>query len=60
MPQDTEINERLSRVEEIIGQLESGEFGREEGEKYYEEGHRLLEEVRDILAGETGDVVEIE
>jgi len=57
---DSEIHDRLSRVEEIIEQLDADECDLEEGTRLHEEGQELLAEVREILANGRGDVVEIE
>ena len=57
---DPEIHDRLSRVEEIIEQLDADERNLEEGTRLHEEGQELLAEVREILDNGRGDVVEIE
>jgi len=57
---DSEIHDRLSRVEEIIGQLDADECVLEEGSQLHEEGQELLAEVREILDEGSGDVVELE
>ena len=56
---DPEIHDRLSRVEEIIEQLDAHECDLEEGTHLHEEGQDLLAEVREILDGEGGEVVEL-
>jgi exodeoxyribonuclease VII small subunit len=57
---DPEIHDRLSRVEEIIEQLDADECDLEEGTRLHEEGQELLVEVREILDEGNGEVVEIE
>jgi len=57
---DSEIHDRLSRVEEIIGHLDADECDLEEGTRLHEEGQELLAEVREILDNGRGNVVEIE
>jgi exodeoxyribonuclease VII small subunit len=57
---DSEIHDRLSRVEEIIEQLDADECDLDEGTALHEEGKELLTEVREILDEESGEVVEIE
>ena len=57
---DSEIHDRLSRVEEIIGQIDANECDPEEGTQLHEEGQELLAEVREILNEGSGDVVELE
>ena len=57
---DPEIHDRLSRVEEIIEQLDADECDLEEGARLHEEGQELLAEVREILDNGRGNVVEIE
>ena len=57
---DSEIHDRVSRVEEIIGQLDADECDFEEGTQLHEEGQELLAEVREILDRGSGDVVELE
>ena len=60
MANDAEIHDRLSRVEEIIEQLDADECDLDEGTALHEEGKELLTEVREILDEESGEVVEIE
>ncbi|WP_435065728.1 exodeoxyribonuclease VII small subunit [Halobaculum sp. EA56] len=60
MANDREIHDRLSRVEEIIEQLDADECGLDEGTRLHEEGRELLAEVREILDNGRGDVVEFE
>jgi exodeoxyribonuclease VII small subunit len=57
---DREIHDRLSRVEEIIEQLNADEYDLDEGTGVHEEGQELLAEVREILDNRRGDVVELE
>ena len=57
---DSEIHDRLNRVEEIIELLDAEERNPEEGTRLHDEGQELLAEVREILANGRGDVVEIE
>ena len=57
---DQEIHDRLTRVEEIIEQLDSDEWDLEEGRRLHEEGQKLLAEVREILDNGRGEVVELE
>jgi len=57
---DAEIHDRLSRVEEIIEQLDADECDLEEGTRLHEEGQKLLAEVREILDEGSGDIVELE
>ena len=57
---DAEIHDRLSRVEEIIEQLDAGECDLDEGKALHEEGQELLAEVREILDEGSGEVVELE
>ena len=60
MANDSVIHDRLSRVEEIIEQLDADECDIEEGARLHDEGQELLAEVREILDEGSGDVVEIE
>jgi exodeoxyribonuclease VII small subunit len=57
---DAEIHDRLSRVEEIIEQLDADECDLDEGTTLHEEGEELLAEVREILDEGSGEVVELE
>ena len=57
---DQEIHNQLSRVEEIIEQLDVDECDLEEGARLHEEGKELLAEVREIFDEGSGDVVELE
>ncbi|MDS0284301.1 exodeoxyribonuclease VII small subunit [Haloarcula onubensis] len=60
MANDSEIHDRLSRVEEIIEQLDADECDLDEGTALHEEGQELLTEVREVLDGGSGEVVELE
>ncbi|MFC4452042.1 MULTISPECIES: exodeoxyribonuclease VII small subunit [Halorussus] len=60
MANDQEIHDRLSRVEEIIEQLDADECDLDEGTRLHEEGQEFLAEVREILDNGRGDVVELE
>ena len=60
MANDSEIHDRLSRVEEIIEQLDVDECDLDEGTALYEEGKELLREVRELLDEGSGEVVELE
>ncbi|MFK8215525.1 exodeoxyribonuclease VII small subunit [Haloferax volcanii] len=60
MANDSEIHDRLSRVEEIIEQLDADECDLDEGTALQEEGEELLAEVREILDEGNGEVVELE
>lgn len=60
MAKDSEIDERLERIEGIIEQLDADECSLDEGEELYEEGHRLIAEVRDTLSSDPGEVTELE
>ncbi|WP_323677856.1 exodeoxyribonuclease VII small subunit [Halorubellus sp. PRR65] len=60
MATDSEIHDRLSRVEEIIEQLDADECDLDEGTALHEEGQELLSEVREILDEGSGEVVELE
>jgi exodeoxyribonuclease VII small subunit len=57
---DSEIHDRLSRVEEIIEQLDADECDLDDGTALHEEGQELLTEVREILDAGSGEVVELE
>jgi len=57
---DAEIHDRLSRVEEIIEQLDADKVSLDEGSELYEEGQELLTEVRERLHDSEGDVIEIQ
>jgi exodeoxyribonuclease VII small subunit len=57
---DQEIHDRLTRVEEIIEQLDADECDLDEGTRLHEEGQERLTEVREILDNERGEVVELE
>ena len=60
MAKDPDIHDRLSRVEEIIEQLNTDECNLDEGTALHEEGQQLLDEVRSLLDDGSGDIVEIE
>jgi len=56
---DSEIHDRLSRVEEIIEQLDADECDLDEGTALHEEGQKLLTEVRELLDEGSGEAVEL-
>lgn len=60
MTTDTDITATIERVNEIIEQLESGNCSRSDGTELFEEGHERLAELRDVVDGETGEIVELE
>ncbi|GAA0642902.1 MULTISPECIES: exodeoxyribonuclease VII small subunit [Halobacteriales] len=60
MANDQEIHDRLTRVEEIIEQLDADECDLDEGTRLHEEGQERLAEVREILDNGRGEVVELE
>ncbi|MFC7116648.1 exodeoxyribonuclease VII small subunit [Natronoarchaeum sp. GCM10025703] len=60
MAKDAEIHDRVSRVEEIIEQLDADECDLDEGTALHEEGQELLTEVREVLDEGSGEVVELE
>ncbi|MXR43112.1 exodeoxyribonuclease VII small subunit [Halobaculum sp. WSA2] len=60
MANDQEIHDRLTRVEEIIEQLDGDECDLDEGTNLHEEGQELLAEVKEILDNGRGEVVELE
>ncbi|NHN62639.1 exodeoxyribonuclease VII small subunit [Haloarcula sp. JP-Z28] len=60
MANDQEIHDRLTRVEEIIEQLDADECDLDKGTRLHEEGQELLAEVREILDNGRGEVVELE
>ena len=59
MANDQEIHDRLTRVEEIIEQLDANKCDLEEGGRFHEEGKKLLAEVREIPDNGRGEVVEL-
>jgi len=50
-PATPSFEEGLSRLEGLLGQLESGELGLEDGVKVYQEGVELLAVLRADLSG---------
>jgi exodeoxyribonuclease VII small subunit len=59
MAKDTEIDERLERVEAIIDELDADECSLDEGEDLYDESRQLLADIRDSLSGDSGEVTEL-
>lgn len=60
MANDTDIHERVQRVERIIEQLDADNCSRDDGEELYQEGQQLLDEIREILEVDRGQSIEIE
>jgi len=60
MAKDSEIRSRITRVEEIIDQLDADNVSRDEGQELYKEGQQLLSDIRDQLHEGQGEVIEIE
>jgi len=60
MANDSEITNRLDRVEAAIEQFDADEYDPKQGKELYDEWHRLLAEVPEIRNDGSGDVVELE
>jgi len=60
MAKDSDIRQRMDRVEEIIEQLDADEVSLEDGHDLYDEGQELLSELRERLQDGDGEVIEIE
>ena len=60
MATDTDITDTIERVTEIIEQLESGNWSRSDGTELFEEGQERLADLRDVVDGDTGEIVELE
>jgi exodeoxyribonuclease VII small subunit len=60
MAKDSDINQRMDRLEEIIDQLNVDEVSLEDGRDLYDEGQKLLSEIRECLRDGEGEVIEIE
>ncbi len=50
----------MTRIEEIVDQLDANEVSLAEGRELYEEGQQLLSELRELLHEDQGEVIEIE
>ncbi|MFC7325882.1 exodeoxyribonuclease VII small subunit [Halorubrum rutilum] len=60
MAKDSDIKRRMDRIEEIIQQLDVDECDLNEGTELHQEGQELLTEVRELLSGEDGKVIELD
>lgn len=60
MAKDSDIDQRMARVEAIIEQLETDEVSLEEGQQLYDEGQTLLADLRGRLREGDGEVIEFE
>lgn len=60
MAKDPDISGRMTRVEEIIEQLDADDVSLDEGSELYEEGQELLTEIHERLHEGEGEVIEIE
>lgn len=60
MPKDSDVKQRMDRVEEIIDQLDADEASLEDGRELHDEGQALLSEIRERLRDGDGEVIEIE
>lgn len=58
MAHDTEIQEKLDRLETLLTQLEAGELSVCEAERLHEEGHQLLDECRTFIAHGESEIIE--
>ena len=59
MAKQDEIESRIELVKEIIERLESGEASSEEADQLFEEGQEKLDEVRNILHRDEGEIIEL-
>lgn len=57
---DSDIGDRISRLEEIAETLEEGEIGLETAKELREESDEHLEALRDELDVGDGDIIEID
>ena len=58
MAHDTDINEKIHQIEELIDQLEAGGMAVNDAGRLHQDGHMLLDEARTLLSEGEGDVVE--
>lgn len=60
MAKDSNIKQRMDRVEEIIDQLDADEVSLEDGRELYDEGQELLAEIRERIRDGEGIIIEDE
>lgn len=60
MPKDSDIKRRIDRVQGIIYQLDMDDVSLDEGKELYKEGKRLIDEIRNRLDENEGEILEIE
>jgi exodeoxyribonuclease VII small subunit len=60
MPKDSDIKRRMGRVQGIIYQLDMNDVSLDEGKELYKEGKRLIDEIRNRLDENEGEILEIE
>lgn len=60
MAHDTEIDGKITRIEELINQLEAGGMSVNEAEQLHQEGHQLLDDARAFIATGEGEGTVIE
>jgi len=58
-PEKLSFEDALSRLEELIEQIESGEIGLEESLKRYEQGTALIKRCRAVLDGAQKKIAEL-
>lgn len=58
MAHDTEIDEKINRIEELIDQLEAGDMSVNEAGRLHDEGHRHLDDARTLIRDGEGEVIE--
>jgi exodeoxyribonuclease VII small subunit len=58
MAHDTEIDDKIDRIEELIDRLEAGDMSVNDAGQLHREGYRHLDDARTLLEEGDGDVIE--
>jgi exodeoxyribonuclease VII small subunit len=57
MAHDTEITEKMNRIEEVIDQLEADDLSIANAERLHDEGQQLLDECRTLITQGDGEII---
>lgn len=58
MVHDTDINQKMNRIEELIAQLEAGDLSINHAERLHEEGHQHIDDIRTLITQGDGEIIE--
>ena len=57
MAHDTDIDEKMNRIETLIDQLETGDLSITNAEQLHDEGQQLIDECRMLITQGDGEII---